>query len=141
MNKPISLHRYWIWANALRTHFDEHLKAESKEKKKDISWFADYEGVFLSHWYAALFVVIEGWQQTLLKDPVIDDLLLSPNVELLRRFRNGVCHFQIIYFDDRFIEFMAEPTTVAWVRTLNAEFGRYFLQILDSHNNETSYRH
>lgn len=132
MDDIITLHRYWIWANALRTHFDKRLMDNSKEKRKDISWFADYQGVFLSHWYAALFVVIEGWMQMNLRDPVIDDLLGSPNVDLLRRFRNGVCHFQPNYLDDKFVEFMAEPTTVTWVRTLNTEFGRYFLQTLKS---------
>ena len=110
------------------------------EKKQDISWFAADEGVFLSHWYAALFVVIEGWHQMKLKDIVIDDLLSSCNVDLLRRFRNGVCHFQPNYLDDRFITFMAEPTTVAWVRKLNTEFGRYFLQTLASKNDDASYK-
>ncbi len=140
MDQIFTIHRYWMWANAMRTHFDKCLTDKSRDKKQDISWFADYEGVFLSHWYAALFVVIEGWHKMKLKDQVIDDLLSSSNVDLLRRFRNGVCHFQPNYLDDRFIAFMAEPTTVAWVRKLNTEFGRYFLQTLASESDNVSHK-
>jgi hypothetical protein len=131
MNEKIALHRYWIWANALRTHFDKIIMNNTDlQHKKGIRWFADYEGVFLSHWYSALYVVVEGWKELRLTDKEINRLLESPNVERLRRFRNGVCHFQPDYLDKKFLGFMAEPTSVEWVRTLNREFGRYFLEIL-----------
>ena len=139
MNEIITLHRYWIWANALRTHFDQKLLNNKEQKKReDISWFADYEGVFLSHWYSALYVVIEGWKTLHLEDKEIDLLLKSSNVDLLRRFRNGVCHFQPEYLDSRFVGFMAEPSTVDWVRNLNREFGRYFLETLNNKEQKDS---
>jgi hypothetical protein len=48
----------------------------------------------MSYWYAALYVVIEGWRDLGLADATIDALLQSPNVDLLKRYRNGVFHFQ-----------------------------------------------
>lgn len=54
--------------------------------------------------------------------PVIDELLKSPKVGLLKRYRHGVFHFQGDYFDKRFTDFMAEgQSAVDWVS------GRSFL--------------
>jgi len=65
-----------------------------------------------------------------LHDAKIDALLASPNVELLRRYRNGVDHFQKAYFDARFVNFMGPPDTPQWTRDLNRELGRFFLETL-----------
>jgi len=74
-------------------------------------------------------VVIEGWRALKIADPVIETMLKSPNVRLLRQYRNGTFHFQKKYLDERFTDLFAKGTdTVAWVRSLNAEFGRYFLE-------------
>jgi len=120
-----TLHRYFIWANRMRTHFDEVLSRDDPfSGPSQIESF-----LYMSYWYAGLYVVIEGWQELKLADPAIDALLRSPNVALLRRYRNGVFHFQGEYNDARFQAFMAEGTgTVSWVRALNLEFGRYLLQ-------------
>ena len=108
-----TLHRYFIWANRMRTHFDSLLSERANR--------------------------IEGWQELGLKDPLIDPLLLSNNVALLRRYRNGVFHFQRTYFDNRFVEFMRDgENCVVWVRQLNNEFGRFFLSWLDRKNVRTS---
>ena len=82
----------------------------------------------MSYWYGGLYVVIEGWRDLGLHDDPIDALLGSPNVDLLRRYRNGVFHFQRRYFDDRFIRLMTDgENVITWVRTLNEQFGRFFL--------------
>jgi Resolvase, N terminal domain len=62
--------------------------------------------LYMSYWYGGLYVVIEGWQELSLSDAVIDATLQSPNVDLLRRYRNGVFHFQRDYNDERFLAFM-----------------------------------
>ena len=82
----------------------------------------------MSYWYGGLYVVIEGWRKLRLVDSVIDELLGSKNVKLLKRYRNGVFHFQSKYSDSRFTDFMTVgENAVEWVRLLNKEFGRYFL--------------
>ena len=125
----ISLHRYYIWANKIRTHFDELL---SEQEPRRAGW--DIEAnLYMSYWYAGLFVVIEGWRKLQLRDSAIDPLLTSQNVDLLKRYRNGVFHFQSDYHDERFLGFIRDgQDAVAWVRALNQEFGRYFLERLRS---------
>jgi hypothetical protein len=124
----VTLHRYFIWANRMRTHFDEILARE----QLPFEGAAFIESVlYMSYWYAGLYVVIEGWKSLKLSDTLIDGLLNSSNVKLLRRYRNGVFHFQPKYNDKRFDEFMRQGTDqVTWVRTLNQQFGRYFLEQL-----------
>jgi hypothetical protein len=123
----ITFHRYYIWANRLRTEFDSVLANGEHSPDAFPTWFAGSPGLFMSHWYAALYVVIEGWRALGCSDQEIDGLLASPNADHLRRYRHGVCHFQPTYLDDRFVELMRSPNSVAWVRQLNLALGRWFL--------------
>ncbi len=128
-----TLHRYFIWANRMRTHFDEILQKISElenhqEKNDEAKKFEIESFMYLSLWYATLNTVIEGWQELGLKDPGIELLLQSNNSKLLKKYRHGVLHFQRNYFDQRFVGFMESNDSVEWVRNLNKEFGRYFLE-------------
>ena len=119
----VSLHRYYIWANRMRTHFDEIISNGFNTQGAEIE-----ANLYMSYWYGGLYVVIEGWQELSLADGTIDQLLSSPNVGLLKRYRNGVFHFQKKYSDERFMEFIRDGDNVVnWVRSLNLELGRYFL--------------
>ena len=122
----LSLHRYFIWANRMRTHFDELLQPGVFTTP-----LGEIESrLYMSYWYGGLYVVAEGWKELHLSDTKIDDLLNSPNLSLLRRYRNGSFHFQKIYNDQRFTELIEGGTNVvAWARELNQEFGRYFLEL------------
>lgn len=126
-----ALHRYFMWANRLREYFDKALAVRGPAKESDFPvWFADDTGLFMSHWYAALDVVIEGYRELDLHDEKIDALLESPNVGLLHRYRNGVDHFQKGYFDGRFLDLMGPPDTPQWARDLNREFGRFLIEAI-----------
>jgi len=133
----VVLHKYFIWCNKMRTHFDEQLG----QFKPEMEWadpVALNMNLYMSYWYGGLYVVIEGWQSLGLGDAEIDELLKSSNVELLRRYRNGVFHFQHEYFDDRFTGFMTKgQNAVDWVRALNRAFGRYFLTWFESRKDAT----
>lgn len=121
----LSLHRYFIWANRLRTHFD----AELKKRHQSSDEVTTEEFMYMSLWYASLYVVCEGWKELCLSDPIIDDLLKSENLNLLRLYRNASYHFKKNYYDKKFMSFITEgQNTVKWVRTLNHEFGRFFLE-------------
>jgi hypothetical protein len=102
----VALHRYLIWAAQMDTNF-KHLLPQGA--KATSWWDTDFIAsvMYMSYSYATLYVVIEGWRQLKLTDPTIDDLLRSPNVNLLRRFRNGAYHFQPEYFDGRLTDFTA----------------------------------
>jgi hypothetical protein len=124
-----------MYANRMREYFEQALLnpdwlrlAEEHTAHPGLTFFVHDPGIFMSYWYGGLYVVIEGWRELGLADPSIDRLLTSPNVELLRRYRNGVFHYQATYFDDRFNGFITSQDSVPWVRELNLAFGSYFLR-------------
>ena len=120
------LHRYWIWADAMRLHFRQEIVPIAP-------YNPDAEGtvhahMYMSFWYAALYVVIEGWEALRLADPTVDSLLTSANVALLRRYRNGVFHFQRKYWDERVVGFVSGGAeSAAWVRGLHDAIGHVLL--------------
>ena len=122
-----TLHKYFIWADRMRIHFDNVLKigVEGYDSKGmfDIEW-----NIYMSYWYAGMYVLIEGWKEMRLQDSRVDALLKSSNVDLLRRYRNGVCHFQANYWDDRFLDFIKSQDSVPWVRELREAFSDFFLR-------------
>jgi hypothetical protein len=80
----------------------------------------------MSFWYASLYVVVEGWLELGLKEPNADRLLESPFVDLLRRYRNGVFHYQREMWDERFENFLREGGAAArWVRHLHLALGNW----------------
>ena len=77
-----------------------------------------------------------GWRQLDEPDNDIDELLGSESgqqlTELLRRYRNGVFHYQRDYWDQRLTGFwMQGAASAAWSRSLNNQFGRWFLSWFD----------
>jgi hypothetical protein len=129
--KIFSLHRYYLWANRMRTHFDEILARAKTDKEVDPEHIERF--MYMSFWYGELYTVIEGWRELKLKDKTVDALLAdSDMVELLRRYRNGSFHYQSTYFDDRFIDFMKMDDSAEWIRKLNKALGAYFLSSLNT---------
>ena len=105
----------------MRVHFEGVVRGRKEDREVDAR-------LYMSQWYGNLYVVVEGWRDLDLTDPDIDKLLESSNVDLLRRFRNGVFHFQRDYYDKRFVEFLTDgEDVVGWVRDLNGHLGRFLL--------------
>lgn len=126
--KPIdSLHRYFLWADRMRVHCDQVLKSLKEEIKFGSQEHIDFS-LNMSFWYGELFVVVEGWQELALKDDKIEVLLKNEDfVKLLKRYRNGAFHYQKDYFDGRFMDLISEKNSAKWIRSLNQEFSRFFL--------------
>ena len=85
--------------------------------------------VLMLHFYSALWVAIEAWRECPLTDETIDELLTDPafekNVQLLRRFRNGVYHYQPDLINERVVAFFREGEHAAtWAFLLHIEFKR-----------------
>jgi hypothetical protein len=127
-----SLHRYFLAANAQRVAFQQIITGHAEKTGEaphygGENWNENW--IAMSYWYGGLYVVIEGWQELGLIDPEVDALLASPNVALLKRYRNGTFHYQRKYFDERFQGLIRDGTdVVAWVTELNQQFGRFFLE-------------
>ncbi len=118
----MALHRYFLWANQMRVHFHQVLQAG--EPKPEEAMMHPY----MSYWYSGAYAVIEGWRELKLSNPQIDGLLQSPNVKLLKRYRNGAFHFQREYFDPRFLQFMGGERSAEWISQLWGAFSEWFLE-------------
>ncbi|GAB7025300.1 hypothetical protein [Geotalea toluenoxydans] len=117
--------RYLYWTNLGKERFDALLESyASPDEIPSGEYFAHS-----SQWFASLYVVIEGWGELKLQDAAIEKLLSEFDAlqSLLRRYRNGVFHFQPNLLDKRFTE-LAKSTYnwTRWIRVLHDEFVRYF---------------
>lgn len=123
----LALHRYFIAASHMRSHFNEVIGQPR---------FSIVESnLYMSYWYAGLYVVIEGWQDLGLTDPSVDALLDSPNVSLLRRFRNSVFHYQRKYYSEKSLGLIRDGEEVAiWVSDLSEHLGRSILEQVQAAN-------
>ena len=88
--------------------------------------FAGPRGNFMYYWYGSLYAVVEGFQKLRLSDQSIDALLGSPNVNALRRCRNGAFHFRPTYFSARSLKAISTDEFVRWVREVMDAFRGYF---------------
>ncbi len=122
----LSWARYLFWADLLLNHY-LHLQSPSESASEiDPDWF---RFALQSQWLGSEWVVIEGWQEAGFHDSVIDTLLEgAPDIlDLLRRYRNAVFHYQPGMWDDRFDAFMQSAQEhVLWISSLHNEFLRYF---------------
>jgi hypothetical protein len=121
----VALYRYFVWANNMRVHFEDTLKRTGVVDLDTPDGF--YVAMYMSLWYGCLYVVIEGWQELQLRDQEIDSFLTSPNVDLLRRFRNATFHYHREYLHEKFLAFLREgEATATWVRGMHNAFASYF---------------
>jgi hypothetical protein len=124
-----ALHRYLIWSIHMR---DQCLQLKNIGKIPDDPtekrlWLIR-PFMWLALWLALLYVVAEGYKDLGLSDPVIDEMLGSQNLDLLRRFRNGAFHFQRDYFDARFTDVWSSDEVQDWAVRLHNELRRFFLE-------------
>ena len=141
----IALERYLVWCRGLwkaveasRPTVDAfHFDPEVTSPQDDIGEHA--LGAML-HWLASLCAVIEGWEELVLSDNAVDELLRQGGDPMepgtlryrLQRFRNGVFHFQATGTDDpRFKEFWNDEV-IRWAVPLERAFERFFREAWES---------
>jgi len=99
--KLVALHRYWINANLLKIYFERSLADCGNEGLSKVTESPTARAfpltdlwILMGYWYASLYIVVEGYWVLSLSDPAIDALLEENHIERLRRFRNGMFHYQ-----------------------------------------------
>lgn len=128
----LSLHRYFLAASTMKTDYERRARDYGIALSPDHDdW--NQQWVYLCLWYATLFVVAEEWvKDQALCDNEVDSLLDAEHMDLLRRFRNGVFHFQPKYYDSRLTDFVsAGAESAVWVRQLHSSLGRSILAKLN----------
>jgi len=133
----MSLHGYYIHTTLMKKRYEEellkgdHVVTEYDDPAMNIivtglKLGAMPVGTYMEYWYGGLFAVCEGCQELRLTDEVLDKLLDDPKLETLRRFRNAAFHFQRDYLSSKKTEFIEADGSVAYIRELSKEFGRWF---------------
>ena len=116
----VSFGQYLHWSQMQYEHYRTF-----QEDSSD----ADFFGA-LAHWLASLYVVAEGWQEIGMPDPVISDLIAKYDdyYQLMRRFRNGVYHFQHKPMTEKLTDFLgAKSEGTLWAEALLFEFKRFLV--------------
>lgn len=136
--------RYLYWADL---HFRRYLQISEEsvlEKSGEVPtdwpvWWRVFAAT--SQWYAAEYVVIEGWRDLGGSDSEVNAILVGRQdfVHMLRRYRNGVFHFSPRFFEPRFLDFLrASMRTIPWLHHLHEELLRYYWQFVENLPGSTS---
>jgi len=128
----IALHSHWTTADAVNHHLKRSRRLpddadpEMLEAIEQLGKMMSLLSV-ITVWYSLLFVVVEGYQELGLHDPVLDALLSRKvYVDALRRFRNSTFHYQQNPLSSKHREFIETEESEIWIRDLNRAFDRFF---------------
>lgn len=129
------LHRHWIWANQMRSCFDQILAKEGAVEVSEGDHFLAKPGWgFMLVWYGLLWSVIEALVEASEGRSIDLRGRLRADIDSikdnLRRCRNAVLHVPRSgdYFDDRLITLMSQPQSAATLRRVHAGLGRLFVE-------------
>jgi hypothetical protein len=138
MNTPVpSLFRYYMCMSLARSEFEKFLPDSLKADDPDdpaqsgMEFMFTKAGLMMQIWYGMLFVVVEGWQQSGLTDPEIEQLLTNSDyVTKLRNFRNAVFHYQKQFLPLKQEGLFADRTIVEWITKLSDAFKRKLIEAM-----------
>jgi hypothetical protein len=127
----------WVRAKILKDQFEKakrRFERPASRSSKDSKPVDFAEGMkvltFLELWFAALQVVVEGYDRSykrldsVLSDPVVDQLLDRTRREKLRRFRNTVFHVEVRDHPDITAVLGSYKEFIDWGGRLTKELGR-----------------
>jgi hypothetical protein len=125
------LHQYFVWADRMRVHFRAALKLQAPSSIYVPLLQEPDKWLYMCYWYASAYTIVEGFRELGLKDARVEAFLAqSDYVDKLKRFRNGVFHFQKKLMDDRFLDFIALPDSARWIAELWEALSDFFLEAL-----------
>jgi len=104
-----------------------HLQTERHSSMAEEYSEAEFFGS-VAHCLASQYIVIEGWQELNMHDEYIETLLAKYEdyVDIFRRSRNAVYHYQHKMIDKRIGEAMGGKEHLAFIAVLQMEFERFW---------------
>jgi hypothetical protein len=120
----------------MRAHSEKILPATKGKGFDDVN--VGLALMYFAYWFSGMFVLIEGYKSIGITEPAIEELLKQQDkVDILRRYRNTVYHFQPEYFDDRNVAFMnSAGSMLPWLRDLRIAFSRFIEEWLKTHDSD-----
>jgi hypothetical protein len=113
--------RYLYWADLRQRDWEKYMAENDGNRDFVPGWLGAN-----CYFGASLYVVIEGWEATEFKDPIIEALLgLSNYKDVLRRLRNFTFHYQPELLSPKFLDFFRAEDAILWVDFLHEEFCRW----------------
>jgi len=114
--KLVSWAQYLHWSDI---NFNRYVCSDDEDSSYNIS--------IALQWFASEYVVIDGWKEIQHHDTLIDDFvrLNASDIELLRRARNAVYHFQKNPLDDKLMDFSHAYSKNGWLVDLHMAFLNY----------------
>lgn len=131
IEKVLSWAKYLYASDILYHRYVEELDNPASNEEDPEGWFSF---MLMSQWYGSFWVVIEGWKALDLKDEAIEALLNGAEdlYYLLKRYRNGMFHYQPRLLEERFLAFLRESNeSVPWLHALHNEFLRFYYDWVD----------
>lgn len=129
----LALYTHWVRADSIK----ERVRLEIPESANTLPQLMQELGQQMSKahalevLYGLIFVVAEGFRELKCKDERVEKLLAAEEyVDLLRRFRNGVFHYQKEPMDPRLVAFMTREGSEEWIRDMHAALGAFLMREL-----------
>ncbi|MCC6311621.1 MAG: hypothetical protein IT345_12015 [Trueperaceae bacterium] len=135
----VAFSRYLSWADLVRCAYAAECHKSGDGVAAEPVWGPSF--AWLAYWYSSLFVVSEAYEKLGWRDRILDGLLAHPGgyKDLLRRFRNGVYHFQPDLTDSRLLDLLnSGEEHVFWIHALHTEFRRILQDRISAHVAPTS---
>lgn len=134
-HKLLALYGHWCNADAVRIVVSAEIpdKDSDPDMPEELSRLGNYSSSLsrLVVWYSLLYVVVEGYIELKLRDPIVDELLGAEKyVDTLRLFRNATFHYQKEPISEKAIKFLAIEDSEKWIRSLNRALNKFFLERL-----------
>ena len=129
MKKLVSLHKYWLTADAIKQVVMIKIEEDSSNLPNKIAQVAEIHSSFmrLSVLYGLIYVVIEGYKELKYKNEQIDTLLAQDNfVDALRLFRNSIFHYQKEPISEKVLKFLELEESETWIREIHIAFKLFF---------------
>jgi hypothetical protein len=132
MEKLVSLHKYWINADAVKQVVSTQV-GEDSNPPDGIRKLPEMYSSFarLSVLYGLIFVVVEGYKELNFTNERVDSLLAKEDfVDALRLFRNATFHYQKQAIPEKAMKFLELKESESWIRELHLSFKLFFEEAL-----------